>query len=312
MWFYNLQSRNKECIYIILGTLVDNNALSRTNNASFHTASSNIRSFENIPHTKSQESSSKYHPWSSQNIFSFRKLSVLILLLSLSNEYSSIQSTTASPLPHSHSLSHYPSTSLPRREATRKFPVYPLPASSSIRGFTSSVSRTRSQYPSGHHYLSRRGNNVQLDKSLQGTHQESSSPMSNHRNQKPLEKSVPIERLAAGTPEIKQVDRSRRELEVVPRDESSYENYDNYEDIVEEMPSEKDTLLEELFDTKEKWVNPCGINFSAVIPLNQASTDYVYEPLTDSELLQQIVTQVSKALRQSRRFKEDYVSTYIS
>jgi hypothetical protein len=96
-------------------------------------------------------------------------------------------------------------------------------------------------------------------------------------------------------------------LEEVPIDESSYENYDNYEDVVEEIPSEKDTLLEELFDTKEKWVNPCGINFSAVIPLNQASTDYVYEPLTDSELLQQIVTQVSKALRQSRRFKEDYV-----
>ena len=297
--------------HIISGTLTGTGTLRNTKNASFHTASSNEYSIENIPRTNSQESSSKRHPWSLPNFFTFRKLWVLILVLSLSNVCSNIQSTTASPLPHSHSSSHDPSTSLPTREVSRKFPVYPLPASSSIRGFTSGVSQTRSKYPSGHHYLSRRGKNVQEKTSLQNNPQQSSSPMSNNRNQKGIENSVPFERLTAKIPDTKQADRPRRELEEVPIDESSYENYDNYEDVVEEIPSEKDTLLEELFDTKEKWVNPCGINFSAVIPLNQASTDYVYEPLTDSELLQQITTQVSKALRQSRRFKEDYVSRFL-
>ena len=69
-------------------------------------------------------------------------------------------------------------------------------------------------------------------------------------------------------------------------------------------------LLKELNETKEKWVNPCGINFNTLINLTHTDSDYIYEPLTDAELLQQVTIQVSKALRQSRRFKEDYVSTF--
>ena len=117
----------------------------------------------------------------------------------------------------------------------------------------------------------------------------------------------PLERLTSNIKKSRQEDRKRRELE-------DYENYSDYVDIVnsqvsDNAKSDKELQLEGLFNSKEKWVNPCGINFSSVIPLDHVnSPDYVYEPLTDSELLQQIVIQVTKALRQSRRFKEDYVS----
>ena len=116
--------------HIISGTLTGTGTLRITKNASFHTASP--KEYSIVPRTNSQESSSKHHPWSLPNFFTFRKLWVLILVLSLSYVCSNIQSTTASPLPHSHSSSHHPSTSLPTREVSRKFPVYPLPALSLI------------------------------------------------------------------------------------------------------------------------------------------------------------------------------------
>jgi hypothetical protein len=177
----------------------------------------------------------------------------------------------------------------------------------------------RKNYNSGIHHLSRRGRNAQNIGSSTHLARVQSSPISNYRNQKVFNHGSPLERLTANVVNDRQEDRQRRELEEVPK-ESSYENYEEYEysagtqqannaKVVEQAPSEKETYMEELYDTKEKWVNPCGINFSSVIPLNHVTSDYVYEPLTDSELLQQIVIQVSKALRQSRRFKEDYVST---
>ena len=126
--------------------------------------------------------------------------------------------------------------------------------------------------------------------------------------QRKIRQQNPFEKLISQAAKARKEDRKRRELE-------DYENYADYDDSAATQASkdakeEKELYLEELFDTKEKWVNPCGINFSSVIPLDHLnSPDYVYEPLTDSELLQQIVIQVSKALKQSRRFKEDYVST---
>jgi len=182
-----------------------------------------------------------------------------------------------------------------------------------------SVYPVRQNYNSGIYHLSRRGRNAQNIGSSTRLARVQSSPISNYRNQKVFNQGSPLERLTANVLKDRQEDRQRRELEEVPT-ASSYENYDEYDysagtqqmnnaKVVEQAPSEKDMYMEELFDTKEKWVNPCGINFSTVIPLNHVNSDYVYEPLTDSELLQQIVIQVSKALRQSRRFKEDYVST---
>ena len=127
-------------------------------------------------------------------------------------------------------------------------------------------------------------------------------------SQRNIREGSTFERLTSNVAKTRPEDRKRRELE-------DYENYADNDNIAankesDETKAEKELYLEELFDTKEKWVNPCGINFSSVIPLDHVnSPDYVYEPLTDSELLQQIVIQVTKALRQSRRFKEDYVST---
>ena len=54
---------NNKRFFIISGTLSGNVTLRNTKNASFHTASSNDCSIENIPRTNSQESSSKHHPW---------------------------------------------------------------------------------------------------------------------------------------------------------------------------------------------------------------------------------------------------------
>ena len=124
--------------------------------------------------------------------------------------------------------------------------------------------------------------------------------------QRKIRQQNPFEKLISQAAKAKKEDRKRRELE-------DYENYADYDDSVETQASKdakEEKEYQRMFDTKEKWVNPCGINFSSVIPLDHLnSPDYVYEPLTDSELLQQIVIQVTKALKQSRRFKEDYVST---
>ena len=192
--------------------------------------------------------------------------------------------------------------------------MYPIPASSSIRKYTASSSSSQAHYTAGNNGISRRGRSSQKIDFSSRNGRIQSYPTFNNRNKKVFTHGSPFERLTASVAKARQEDRPRRQLEEVAintelLEAANYQNYDNYKEVVEEIPSEKELLMEELFDTKEKWINPCGINFSAVIPLNHvSSSDYAYEPLTDSELMQQIIIQVSKALRQSRRFKEDYVS----
>ena len=231
----------------------------------------------------------------------------LYLLYLVNQQITYMQSTSASPLKHFHSSSFNPSTSsVPRRSFTRRLPVYPLPASSSSRGSTVSVYPIKSRRTSrNYHQHARRGRPSQKSSTRQSRVQSSPKVIKEYP-QRSMRQYNPVERLTSNIKKSRQEDRKRRELE-------DYENYSDYVDIVNSEVSDNamaEKEFEKLFDTKEKWVNPCGINFSSVIPLDHVnSPDYVYEPLTDSELLQQIVIQVTKALRQSRRFKEDYVST---
>ena len=257
--------------------------------------------------TKNYLSASKSQSLS--NIFTFRKLWASLLFLTILHISCYMQSTSASPVKHFHSLSQNPSTSsVPRRSFNRRLSVYPLPASSSIRGSTVSVYPIKSRHTSrNYHQHARRGRPSQSSSSRQSRVQSSAKLLKEYPQRK-IRQQNPFEKLISQAAKARKDDRKRRELE-------DYENYADYDDSAatqasKDLKAEKELYLEELFDTKEKWVNPCGINFSSVIPLDHLnSPDYVYEPLTDSELLQQIVIQVNKALRQSRRFKEDYVST---
>ena len=321
--------------------------------------SSDSHNYYNKKSIESQVSSSK--STSSKNTFTFKVLWASIIVLTLLQSCSFMQFTYASPLPNSH-LSLNPSTSLPRRAVTRKFPIYPIPASSSIVGSTVSVSQQpplRKSYTSGNYFLSRMGSNLQGFDSSSRYVRIPSSPMSKFKANTVFNQGIRLERLTENVPIVRQgyVDRSitdrsktnderrslaqkenthhksersavseplegrnRRELEELPMKSNNeyYEEYDeeasprqsNNEKTIEELPSKKESLLNELHDTKEKWVNPCGINFGSVNKLNRITPDYVYEPLTDNEILQKITITVSKALRQSRRFKEDYVSTF--
>jgi len=60
---------------------------------------------------------------------------------------------------------------------------------------------------------------------------------------------------------------------------------------------------------KPKWVNPCGMSQGALRRLSHAfGKHYQVRPLTDAELLENVILAAKNALRHSRVFKEDYVS----
>ncbi len=65
------------------------------------------------------------------------------------------------------------------------------------------------------------------------------------------------------------------------------------------------------YHAKPKWINPCGINSQALQRLTQNfGGHYDVTPLTDGELLENVVLAARNALKHSRFFKEDYVSTF--
>ena len=67
-----------------------------------------------------------------------------------------------------------------------------------------------------------------------------------------------------------------------------------------------DDNVENVYQAKPKWINPCGMNAQHLKRLTQ--NHYDPEPLTDGELLENVVLSAKNALKHSRFFKEDYVS----
>lgn len=60
--------------------------------------------------------------------------------------------------------------------------------------------------------------------------------------------------------------------------------------------------------SKPKWVNPCGLNPHAMHHLTHTfGNHYEITPLSDSELLHNVILAAKNALKHSRFFKEDYV-----
>jgi AICAR transformylase/IMP cyclohydrolase PurH len=59
---------------------------------------------------------------------------------------------------------------------------------------------------------------------------------------------------------------------------------------------------------KPKWVNPCGLPSSMQHMAHALRNTYDVTPLSDSELLHNVVLAAKNALKHSRFFKEDYVS----
>ncbi len=62
---------------------------------------------------------------------------------------------------------------------------------------------------------------------------------------------------------------------------------------------------------KPKWVNPCGINTYALRRLSGVfggHGHYEVRPLSNAELLENVILAAKNALRHSKVFKEDYVS----
>jgi hypothetical protein len=60
---------------------------------------------------------------------------------------------------------------------------------------------------------------------------------------------------------------------------------------------------------KPKWVNPCGIHPKAMKRLaSNFGFHYEVRPLSDRELLENVILAAKNALRHSKFFKEDYVS----
>jgi hypothetical protein len=70
------------------------------------------------------------------------------------------------------------------------------------------------------------------------------------------------------------------------------------------------STAENVYHAKPKWINPCGINSQALQKLTQQPFGGHYDvtPLTDGELLENVVLAARNALKHSRFFKEDYVS----
>ena len=64
---------------------------------------------------------------------------------------------------------------------------------------------------------------------------------------------------------------------------------------------------------KPKWVNPCGLNPSAMkqLAFNFGSKHYEVTPLSNGELLENVILAAKNALRHSNYFKEDYVSRFL-
>ena len=62
---------------------------------------------------------------------------------------------------------------------------------------------------------------------------------------------------------------------------------------------------------KPKWVNPCGIDRNAMGHLSHAlyGQHFPVRPLSDVELMENIILAAKNALRHTRVFKEDYVSS---
>ena len=61
---------------------------------------------------------------------------------------------------------------------------------------------------------------------------------------------------------------------------------------------------------KPKWVNPCGIDPNQMRRLSHAfGGHYAVQPLSDAELLQNVILAAKNALRHSKVFKESYVSS---
>ena len=75
--------------------------------------------------------------------------------------------------------------------------------------------------------------------------------------------------------------------------------------------TEKYSLMRELNQTKEKWINPCGHLPHTVMQFDRKLMPVDPVTKTDAELLGNIIVNVNRALRQSRRFKEEYVSTFL-
>ena len=127
------------------------------------------------------------------------------------------------------------------------------------------------------------GSNAQsFEESSRHGQTQSSPPISNQKKANNIHYHHKSERSADSDP---LEDRRRRELKEKPIESDSeyYEDYDeasssslsNDEEVTEDLTSEKDSLMKELlYDTKEKWINPCGINFSAVIPLSRSLTHH--------------------------------------
>ena len=77
--------------------------------------------------------------------------------------------------------------------------------------------------------------------------------------------------------------------------------------------SQMPTNVENVNHAKPKWINPCGINAATLQRLTQNfGGHYDVTPLTDGELLENVVLAAKNALKHSRFFKEDYVSTSLS
>ena len=63
---------------------------------------------------------------------------------------------------------------------------------------------------------------------------------------------------------------------------------------------------------KPKWINPCGISPSAMRKLaSNFGAHYEVTPLSDRELLENVILAARNALKHSKYFKEDYVSTQL-
>ena len=61
---------------------------------------------------------------------------------------------------------------------------------------------------------------------------------------------------------------------------------------------------------KPKWINPCGISPSAMRKLaSNFGAHYEVTPLSDRELLENVILAARNALKHSKYFKEEYVST---
>lgn len=81
----------------------------------------------------------------------------------------------------------------------------------------------------------------------------------------------------------------------------------NYFPLISSAPTSKHNMSDRM-NSHPKWINPCGMGQSDTVSLHDIPDSV---PISDKDLLNQIVLAAKLAYAEAENFREDYVSRYL-